>query len=124
MGWNTYAAGSAHTRDPYPHLRQVVFSRSRGRADAAPGVTVTSEDPVRVVRRLKEEDGSGIWLCGGGLLAAALADEIDHLVLKVNPLVLGEGPSLFDGTYAPRHLTLTRATTYSSGVVVTEHARA
>ncbi|GAB3074146.1 dihydrofolate reductase family protein [Nocardioides zeae] len=124
MGWNTYAAGFAHTRDPYPHLRQVVFSRSRTQADAAPGVTVTDEDPVRVVRRLKEEDGSGIWLCGGGVLAAALADEIDHLVLKVNPLVLGEGPSLFAGPYAPRHLRLTRATPYGSGVVVTEHARA
>lgn len=124
MGWSTYAAGFAHTRDPYPHLRQVVFSRSHTQADAAPGVTVTDEDPARVVRRLKEEDGSGIWLCGGGVLAAALADEIDHLVLKVNPLVLGEGPSLFAGPYAPRHLRRTRVTPYSSGVVVTEHARA
>ncbi|WP_447644899.1 dihydrofolate reductase family protein [Nocardioides zeae] len=124
MGWRTYAAGFAHTRDPYPHLRQVVFSRSRTQADAAPGVTVTGEDPVAVVRRLKEEDGSGIWLCGGGVLAAALADEIDHLVLKVNPIVLGAGPSVFAGPYAPRHLRLARATPYTSGVLVTEHVRA
>ena len=58
------------------------------------------------------------------MLAAALADEIDHLVLKVNPLVLGAGPSLFAGPYAPRHLRRTRVTPYGSGVVVTEHARA
>ncbi|HEY1135754.1 MAG TPA: dihydrofolate reductase family protein [Nocardioides sp.] len=84
---------------------------------------MTAEDPVAVVRHLKEEDGTGIWLCGGGALAATLADEIDHLVLKVNPLLLGEGPSLLDGTYAPRHLALTRSTPYGSGVVVNEYAR-
>lgn len=40
------------------------------------GLTITSEDPVTVVRRLKaEQSGLDIWLCGGGALAATLIDE-------------------------------------------------
>ncbi|NAS24474.1 dihydrofolate reductase [Herbidospora sp. NEAU-GS84] len=124
MGWNTYAAGFAHTRDPYPHTRQYVFSRTRGPADVADGIALTGEDPVEVVRRLKKEEGTGIWLCGGGLLAGALADEIDRMVLKVNPVVLQDGPPLFAAPYAPRAFRLERSTPYASGVVVNEYVHA
>jgi dihydrofolate reductase len=123
MGWNTYAAGLAHTDDPYPHTRQHVFSRQARRVPE--GITLTAEDPVEVVRRLKAEPGTGIWLCGGGALASALAAEIDRLVLKVNPVVLGEGVPLFrGGGYDPRAYRLERSTPYESGVVVNEYARA
>ncbi|GAA5147341.1 dihydrofolate reductase family protein [Nocardioides marinquilinus] len=122
MGWNTYAAGFEHTRDPYPHTRQLVFSRTRGQDDADPGVEVTAADPVAVVRELKRGEGAGIWLCGGGLLASALIGEIDRLVLKVNPVVLHEGPTLFAGGFEPRAFRLERSTPYESGVVVQEYA--
>ncbi len=123
MGWRTYAAGFEHTRDPYPHTRQVVFSRTRTAADAPDSITVTDEDPVAVVRRLKSEPGTGIWLCGGGALAGRLAGEIDRLVLKVNPVVLGGGTPLFrDPVVAPDY-RLERSTPYRSGVVVNEYAR-
>lgn len=122
MGWNTYAAGFAATRDPYPHTRQIVFSRRRTPADAPATVEVTGRDPVAVVRELKAEDGAGIWLCGGGTLAGALVDEIDRLVLKVNPVVLGEGVPLFTAPYANRGFVLERSTPYASGVVVNEYA--
>jgi dihydrofolate reductase len=125
MGWNTYAAGLAATADPYPHLEQYVLSRSRP-ADAVPaGITLTGRDPVDLVRELKQRTGAGIWLCGGGRLAAALAGEIDRLVLKVNPVVLGAGKPLFDdgGGYRPRSWDLVRSTPYRSGVIVAEYAR-
>lgn len=122
MGWRTYAAGFAHTRDPYPHTRQVVFSRTRTAADAPGSITVTDEDPVAVVRRLKAEPGTGIWLCGGGILAGQLAGEIDRLVLKVNPVVLGGGTPLFVDPVATPTYRLERSTAYGSGVVVNEYA--
>jgi dihydrofolate reductase len=82
--------------DPYPHLRQYVFSRAHDAEDAPAHITVTAENPVAVVQRLKTEtSGSGIWLCGGGRLASTLIDHIDRLVLKVNPIVLGSGIPLF-----------------------------
>lgn len=124
MGWRTYAAGFAATRDPYPHTRQLVFSRTRSDADAPAGVTVTDEAPVEVVRRLKAQPGTGIWLCGGGILAGQLAAEVDRLVLKVNPVVIGSGTPLFVDPVTTPALTLARSTPYRSGVVVNEYVRA
>jgi dihydrofolate reductase len=76
------------------------------------------------VRSLKAEPGSGIWLCGGGRLAAALADEVDRLVLKVNPVVLGSGTPLFDGRVPGHSFRLEQSTPFDSGVVVNEYVRA
>ena len=124
MGWNTYAAGFPQgVRDPYPQHEQVVFSRRRGPEDVPPGIRVVGTDPVAEVRRLKQHDGVGIWLCGGGTLAGALVEEIDRLVLKVNPVVLGDGPRLLDAAYASRRFELTASTPYRSGVVVNEYRR-
>jgi dihydrofolate reductase len=125
MGWNTYAVGlPLGVVDPYPHLEQVVFSRSHGQAEVPASMRVVADDPVAEVQRLKKEDSPGIWLCGGGRLAATLVDEIDRLVLKVNPIVLGDGISLFTGGYDPSAFALVASTPYRSGVVVNEYERA
>ncbi|WP_139418074.1 dihydrofolate reductase family protein [Agromyces laixinhei] len=125
MGWNTYEVG--RTASPYRHLRQIVFSRTRTESDI-PGetrnLTVTDEDPVDAVRRLKAESGRSIWLCGGGSLAGALVDEIDRLVLKRNPVLFGDGIPLFTpGAYDPQRFDEIETTAYESGVVVSEYVR-
>lgn len=126
MGWQTYAAGLPFgVDDPYPHLRQYVFSRRHRDATVPRGVALTDEDPRALVRQLKAEPGgTGIWLCGGGVLAAALGDEIDRLVLKVNPVMLGAGRPLFAGEYSPASWQLERSAAFTSGVVVNEYRRA
>jgi dihydrofolate reductase len=124
MGWGTYAAGFPHgVTDPYQHLRQYVFSRTHDEADG--DIVLTDRDPVEVVRELKAEPGgTGIWLCGGGQLASALVDEIDRLVLKVNPVLLGAGIPVFaDAAYDPRAFTRVASRPFDSGVVVDEYAR-
>ncbi|MBM7832171.1 dihydrofolate reductase [Agromyces cerinus] len=127
MGWNTYAVGLPVAPSPYRHLRQFVFSRTRSEADIPgehPSLTLTGEDPVEVVRRLKAEPGASIWLCGGGSLATVLADEIDRLVLKRNPLLFGDGIPLFaPGSYRPQAFEEVATTAYESGVVVSEYVR-
>lgn len=120
MGWNTYQVGGLPS--PYSHLRQIVFSRTKT-ADAE-NLEVTAEDPVDVVRRLKQEDGADIWLCGGGALAASLADEIGRLVLKRQPLLFGSGIPLFgDRPYHPERFDPVETIAYESGVVFTELER-
>ncbi|PJJ72933.1 dihydrofolate reductase [Diaminobutyricimonas aerilata] len=127
MGWNTYAVGLPHgLTSPYRHLDQVVFTRSHLHDDLGerPNLTVTDENPVEVVRRLKAEPGRSIWLCGGSALATTLVDEIDRLVLKRSPLVLGDGIPLFAASgYAPRAFDEVSTTTFRSGVVISEYAR-
>ena len=126
MGWNTYAVGlpDHHLPNPYEHLRQIVFSRAHEAPAGSEGVHFTDSDPVETVRALKQEDGKGIWLCGGGVLAAVLADEIDRLALKINPLMLGGGIPLFGARdYAPRRWKNTGTQTYGSGVTLAEYVR-
>jgi dihydrofolate reductase len=126
MGWNTYAVGLPHGRaSPYPHLRQYVFSRTHAKHDGHADVQVTADDPVALARQLKADDSSAhIWLCGGGRLASTLLPEIDRLVLKVNPVLIGNGIKLFEhGTSEPPRWTLHASVAYGSGVVVNDYAR-
>ncbi|MGM7699049.1 dihydrofolate reductase family protein [Microbacterium sp. A84] len=124
MGWNTYAVGLPDLPDPYRHLRQIVFSRGHDAPEGSDGVEFTDRDPVEVVRELKAEEGKGIWLCGGGSLAAVLRDKIDRLALKRNPMLFGDGIPLFEGRgYAPADFRPTAITPYESGVVLAEYVR-
>ncbi len=101
MGRRTYQpALGAGISSPYPHLRQIVFSTSLTRQ--VPGVEVVGGDAAGLIRRLKEEYGGGIWLAGGGQLAAEVWAEVDELVIKRNPIVLGTGVPLLDGSFTPR----------------------
>ncbi len=118
QGRGSYAlALDAGVTSPYPHLRQYVVSSSLD-ADLDPAVTVIPSDPVAAVRALKQEDGGGIYLAGGGNLAGQLIDEIDELVVKVYPLVLGEGIPMFAGRPTPKQLTLTNHQVLADGVAV------
>jgi len=99
----------------YQHLRSIVFSRT---ITQSPDPTVEfATDPVARVRELKQEPGAGIWLCGGGRLAATLRPEIDELVIKLHPIVAGAGVGMFDGEFSPAQFDLTHVEPFTSGVV-------
>lgn len=123
MGWNTYAVGlDLGVTSPYPHLEQIVFSRTQ-HAEGE-NLRVTADDPVTVVQELRGQPGGDIWLCGGGVLASQLLSEIDRLVLKRNPVTFGTGIPLFAHTeYAPEPFELLESFSYDSGVVVSEFLR-
>lgn len=123
MGWNTLIpALHLGITSPYPHLRQVVASRSERAVD--PAITLT-DDPLSTVRELKALPGRDIWLCGGGELAGTLLPEIDRLVLKRNPVVFGSGVPLFGrAPYAPRVFRPVGTRAFDSGVRIEEHVAA
>jgi dihydrofolate reductase len=123
MGRATYEpALQAGVTSPYPHLSQYVFSGSLTGTD--PAVQVVSEEPAQFVRDLKRQDGMGIWLCGGGKLAGALLDEIDELVVKHYPIVLGSGIPMVEGSGGPTGFKPSTSRTLPSGVAVTTYSRA
>ncbi len=118
QGRGSYSlALDAGITNPYPHLRQYVVSSTLGERPN-PAVTVIPSDPVAAVRALKEEDGGGIYLAGGGNLAGQLIEEIDELVVKVYPLVLGDGIPMFGGQAVPKQLKLTNHQVLADGVAV------
>ena len=118
MGRRTYDVGaSARITSPYSHLQQYVVSSTMA-ASPDSAVSLISADPVDAVRALKQQDGLGIWLCGGGRLAATLLDEIDEMVLKINPIILGTGTPLFRCEERPVNLELTDTRTFAGGVAI------
>jgi dihydrofolate reductase len=122
MGRHTYEVGVREgITNPYAPLRQYVVSRTmRESPDAA--VRLHKEDPLQLVRRLKAESGMDIWLCGGAKLAAAVAPEIDELILKINPVLIGAGIPLFDGRESVLPVELLEHDKYSNGFVLARYS--
>ncbi len=147
MGRQTYAmsfpAGLVAGQPSYPRMRNIVFSRSLELAPELPdtnpvlsmwqsllGYEASSENAgsfelVRensedFVRQLKAEAGTAIYLCGGASLATELlkAGLIDELVLKVNPVLYGEGIKLFEDMPEPIVSELVDSKVYSNGVLL------
>ena len=115
MGRATYEVGlSEGITSPYPHLRQILATTTIA-APPDPAVEIVGTKIVEQVRALKCESGMDIWLAGGGRLAASLADELDEMILKINPLVLGAGIPLFAERIGPRALTMTQHRVYDNG---------
>ncbi|CAM4022976.1 dihydrofolate reductase family protein [Nocardia ninae] len=95
MGRKTHDFGvRTGTSSPYAHLKQYVVSKTLPE-NPDPDVELIASDPLGKVRELKRAEGLGIWLCGGGELAQELLPEIDQIFLKLYPVLLGRGRSLF-----------------------------
>lgn len=96
MGRKTYdvVKGNDH-ESMMAGMQVVVFSRTLP-AQERPGVRVTSDDPVSVVRELKAQPGKDIWLYGGGELFGTLlkAGLVDSVEVAVIPVLLGDGVPL------------------------------
>lgn len=123
MGRATYEVGlAAGVTNPYPWLDTHVVSRSM---EASPDEAISIVRELDAVEALRRGVGDPIWLCGGGELATAMMSRglIDELVLKVNPVVLGEGIPLFRGLERPFVLaSLGAPKVYASGIVVSRFA--
>ncbi|MFE9763434.1 dihydrofolate reductase family protein [Streptomyces sp. NPDC005808] len=108
---------------PYAHLREYVASRSL-KESPDPHVEIIADDVVGRVRELKAEDGEfGIYLCGGSRLAGALVDEVDELVIKTYPVVLGSGMPMFGSGFDVREYALDQVRVFKNGVMVRTYSR-
>lgn len=119
QGRGSYEIGLRHgITNAYRHLRSIVFSTTMTQSPD-PTVELVRTDPVATVRALKQDEGRDIWLCGGGRLAATLRDEIDRLIVKLQPIVAGDGIPLFHGAgFRPERYDLTDVRHFGSGVAV------
>lgn len=115
MGRKTYEFGYAFGLQPgqpaYAHMRHYIFSNDLSFQNPHENVHV-SEPDIDLIKNLKSEEGSDIYLCGGGQFAGWLLDEglIDEVILKINPLILGEGISLFGTSHSIVPLTVVEST--------------
>lgn len=90
----------------------------------APDVEVVATDALERVHAPEAEPGLDLWLVGGGTLAHALLPEIDRLVRKQNPSVIGSGVPLFRGPFQPHLFRPVDQHLLESGVRVLTYDRA
>lgn len=107
---------------PYQHLRQYVVSGSITESPST-DVHLIGGDVLAQIRQLKAEEGSGIWLAGGGRLAGAMFTEIDELVIKRYPVTCGSGTPMLSTDFSPTAFTLIGARTFDSGATVASYSR-
>lgn len=118
MGRRTYEVGQKEgITNPYPQMKQYLFSRSL-KESPDQNIDLVSENTVELVQELKRQTGKDIWLCGGGDLATRLFSEIDEIILKVHPIILGSGIPLFSGVVNHTSLELTKSKIYNNGVML------
>jgi dihydrofolate reductase len=104
------------------NTKKIVFSRSLDKVEEGrnwKNVRLVREFNVEEIRRLKKQEGRGIWV-GGSDLALSFIESglIDEFRLMVNPVFIGEGTPLFKGLDSKLDLELIKARTFSSGNVL------
>ena len=120
MGRRTYEFGYQYGLSPgqpaYPHMDHYLFSNTLTFEHSHEKVHVVPPE-LSQVTALKEQDGSDIYLCGGGRFAGWLLDQrqIDVLKIKLNPVILGEGIPLFGGSSGTCQLTLIEQENFDKG---------
>ncbi|KPN97500.1 MULTISPECIES: dihydrofolate reductase family protein [Lysinibacillus] len=96
MGKKTYDYIMKNSESfPYPEKKCYVFSNSE--KDSNEYVEFVNEDVVEFTRKLKEQEGSKIWMVGGaGILDAFIKENlVDEYIITVTPHILGSGIPLF-----------------------------
>ncbi|MCL7365151.1 dihydrofolate reductase family protein [Streptomyces ardesiacus] len=108
---------------PYAHLREYVASRTLTESPD-PNVEIISTDLVGRVRELKAEDSAfDIYLCGGAAVAGELVDEVDELVIKTYPVIMGTGMPMFASGFQVSEFVPESVRTFGNGVVVRTYRR-
>lgn len=116
MGWNTYhqiVTELAPTEWVYSNLKTYVITHTK--QTSSEQICFTNENPIDLLKKLKDKCGKGIWICGGADLVQQIVceDFIDQYYISVIPIILGSGIRLFDNTKNKIMLKLLKTQTYN-----------
>lgn len=110
MGRNTYrqvVSELSPTEWVYGDFTTYVFTHQSD--ISTPLIHFTSEEPITLINRLKQQEGKDIWLCGGSDLIRQFmcAELIDRYDISIIPTLLGNGIRLFEAFPKEQKLSLT-----------------
>ncbi|XDD47630.1 dihydrofolate reductase family protein [Leptospira sp. WS39.C2] len=131
LGKNTYECGFQFGLPPgqkaYPWMDHYLISNSLDTNAYGESISIIkTKDIESCINTLRfKNDPKHIYLCGGGKLAGYLWDRnwIDRLILKVNPILITKGISLFEGFDVESKLQLVHSKQYESGVMLLEYQK-
>jgi dihydrofolate reductase len=106
-------------------LPKVVFSRTLDKASWN-NTKLVKGDIADEVRKMKQESGPDLVIMGSGTIVSQLTGQglIDEFQIVVNPLVLGEGRTMFEGVKDRPQLKLTKTRSFRNGNVLLCYAPA
>jgi dihydrofolate reductase len=101
------------------NMPKFVFSTTLDKASWN-NTTLLKGDLPAQVRRLKRQPGPNIVVMGSGSIVAqlAVAGLVDEYQLVLNPLVVGDGRTLFEGVKKKLPMKLARSRAFGNGNVV------
>lgn len=123
MGRKTYESGYLYGLQPgepaYRHMNNFIFSNNLSFENQHDRVHVRRID-LEEIKKIRQGEGSDIYLCGGGQIAGWLLEnqQIDLLKIKLNPLILGSGVKLFEGLKKELKTELIDKNTYDHGLQI------
>ena len=116
MGWNTYHQVITElSPEEWVYPEQISYVITHREIPSTERIHFTSESPCDLVKRLREEEGNGIWICGGASIVRQLmeTDLIDTLHISVIPTLLGDGVQLFGPLEKEQKLRLVKTQSYN-----------
>ena len=101
------------------NLPKVVFSRTLDEASWN-NTKLVKSDMVEEVRKMKNEPGPDMVIIGSGTIVSQLSEHklIDEYQMVMNPIVLGNGRTMFEGMKEKLMLKRTNTRTFDNGNVV------
>ncbi|MBZ5508350.1 MAG: dihydrofolate reductase family protein [Acidobacteriia bacterium] len=101
-----------------PEIKNYVFSR-QPQESLEPGFEWISEPVKTFAQRLRAQPGKDIWMMGGGGIIASFLDEgeIDEFIIRVIPILIGEGIPLVQPRQRSIPLELLSSKAFPDGVV-------
>ena len=116
-----YRFGLIEGQKAYPHMKHYIFSNKLTLSNPAEDVKICKID-LQTIIALREQQGTDIYLCGGGRFAGWLLDnkQIDILKLKLNPVILGDGIRLFGASTREYKASLIECKEYENGLQIME----
>ena len=99
MGWNTYhQIVTELSPEQWIYTDFTTYVVSHNEHSSSENIRFSTNSTVDLVKRLKEEDGKGVWVCGGANVVQQLVREdlIDCYHITIVPTLLGSGIRLFE----------------------------
>ena len=125
MGWNTYRQITTElSPEEWPYQGLTTYVITHRRQPSSADIRFVQEEPCSLVRRLREEQGRAIWICGGSRIIRPLVQEdlLDVYHISVIPTILGAGLPLFAEISQKIKLKL-RSTQVYNGIVESVYVR-
>lgn len=109
-----YASGKKFIETP-----KIVFSKTL-RESPWENTEIATGDLTEEVTRLKNQSGYDMIVYGGASFVSELVKErlIDAFYLFVNPVVLGEGQTIFKEVHERQFMTLVKAEAFECGITL------